>query len=171
MIEAVTDSNILQVRGLQPWESTTLALGGQQFTVIGTPCQHLPGGECTGFIITTSEFGTNTDGLQNAIFFSGDTVYIEELAQICNKFHVVVALLNLGSATVPLPDGPLQITMDGKQAARLFREIKADIMIPMHYESWAHFSQPREEAAKVFEEEGIADKVYWLTPGKSQQII
>ncbi|KAH7159480.1 hypothetical protein B0J13DRAFT_108720 [Dactylonectria estremocensis] len=30
---------------------------------------------------------------------------------------------------------PLQITMDGKQASKFFSDIKADILVPMHYES------------------------------------
>ncbi len=76
--------------------------------------------------------------LPNAIYFSGDTICFEELVQIRDKFHIVVAVL---AVKVPLPDGHLQIIMDGKQGARLFREIKADILVPMHYESWGHFTQ------------------------------
>jgi L-ascorbate metabolism protein UlaG (beta-lactamase superfamily) len=96
---------------------------------------------------------------------------MEELVEISRRFHVVVALLNLGAAVAPLPDGPLQITMDGKQGARLFRDIKADILVPMHYESWDHFTQKGEELAKAFEEEDVQDKVRWLTPGISQKIV
>ncbi|KAI9727391.1 MAG: hypothetical protein M1834_008462 [Cirrosporium novae-zelandiae] len=158
------------VRGLRPWETVTLAVGGKRFVVTATPCQHLPGGECTGFIITTDEFGISPDGRPNAIYFSGDTVYMNELVQIRSKFHVVVAVLNLGAAKVLLPDGPLQVTMDGKQAARLFREIKADVLVPMHYESWGHFTQFGKELAQVFEEEGIKDKICWLTPGKPKKL-
>ncbi len=146
-----------------------LEAGGKHFQVTGTPCQHLPGGECTGFILTAPEFGS-TNGLPNAIYFSGDTNYFEELVQIRDKFHIVVAVLNLGAAKVPLPDGHLQITMDGKQGARLFREIKADLLVPMHYESWGHFTQNGKELAKDFEEEGIQDKVFWLTPGVSKKV-
>ncbi|KAK0218146.1 beta-lactamase superfamily domain-containing protein [Armillaria fumosa] len=157
------------VRGIRPWETVPLEAGGKHFQVTGTPCQHLPGGECTGFILTAPEFGS-TNGLPNAIYFSGDTIYFEELVQIRDKFHVVVAVLNLGAATVPLPGGPLQITMDGKQGARLFREIKADILVPMHYESWGHFKQNGKALAKDFEEEGILDQVFWLTPGVSKKV-
>ncbi|TAQ91389.1 hypothetical protein B7494_g313 [Chlorociboria aeruginascens] len=159
------------VRGLEPWDSVTLSLGGKQFQIIGTPCQHLPGGECTGFIISTEEFGVSPSGKPNAIYFSGDTVYIDELAQIRDKFHIVAAILNLGAATIGMPDGPMLITMDGKQATRLFREIEADILVPMHYESWGHFTQFGKELAKDFEEEGIKDKVCWLTLGKALSVI
>ncbi|KAJ6114601.1 Zn-dependent hydrolases of the beta-lactamase protein [Penicillium sp. IBT 16267x] len=159
------------VRGMKPWETTSVHLGGKKYEITATPCQHLPGGECTGFILETEEFGVHTDGRPNAIYFSGDTVYFDELAKITEKYHVVVAVMNLGSAHVALPDGMMQITMDGKQAAQLFRAIKADYLVPMHYESWGHFRQLGKDLVKEFEEEGISEKVRWLTPGKSVKIL
>ncbi|KAJ3517976.1 hypothetical protein NLJ89_g175 [Agrocybe chaxingu] len=174
VLTTVDGANKLQprpgVRGLKPWETVELNAGGKQFKVTATPCEHLPGGECIGFILEAKEFGT-TDGLPNVIYFSGDTIYIDELVQIQDKYHVVVAILNLGAATVDLPNGPLQLTMDGKQGARLFRELKADVLVPMHYESWNHFKQGGEELAKAFKEEGVDDRVSWLTPGVSKKII
>jgi L-ascorbate metabolism protein UlaG (beta-lactamase superfamily) len=158
------------VRGMKPWETVSVNIGGKPFEVTATPCQHLPGGECTGFVLTTPSFGTNLDGTPNAIWFSGDTVYFEELDQIASKFHIVVAICNLGDARVPLPEGPLQITMDGKQAADMLRSFKADILVPMHYESWGHFTQGGNELAKVFAEEGIEDQVCWLVPGTSRKV-
>ncbi|RYP79868.1 hypothetical protein DL770_006473 [Monosporascus sp. CRB-9-2] len=90
------------VKGLKPWETTTLRIGGRTFEVTGTPCQHLPEAECTRFILTTADIGT-TGGLPNALYFSSDTVYLEELAQIHKRFHVWIALLNLGGAAVSCP--------------------------------------------------------------------
>lgn len=159
------------VRGMKPWETVSVVLGGKNYEITSTPCQHLPGGECTGFILTTPEFGTSADGRPNAIYFTGDTVYIDELARIPEKFHIVAAVMNLGAAYAALPDGPVQITMDGKQAAHLFRTIKADLLVPMHYESWGHFTQFGQDLMKVFKEEGIFDKVCWLSPGRSVKIL
>ncbi|KAK3336259.1 beta-lactamase superfamily domain-containing protein [Cercophora scortea] len=158
------------VRGLQPWETVTLSLGGRTFEVTGTPCAHLPGGEVTGFIISTpgpnGAFGQHpSTGKPNAIYVSGDTVHLPELAQMRDRFHIAVALLNLGKAVAGLPDGPLQITLDGAQAARLLRDIGADVLVPMHFESWEHFEEKGEELARVFEREGVMEKVCWLKPG------
>ncbi|KAJ5254169.1 hypothetical protein N7524_011349 [Penicillium chrysogenum] len=144
--------------------------------IIGTPTQHLPGGECTGFIITGEGFGTGRDGLPNAIWFSGDTVYIDELKKMADEYHICAAVLNLGNAHAPAnledPNGPLmQITMDGKSAARLFREIKADVLVPMHYESWGHFTQFGKELAEDFESESVMDKVCWLKPGEAVSVL
>lgn len=159
------------VRGIRPWETMSLEAGGKQFKVTGTPCQHLPGGEVTGFILESPTFGTSPEGLPNAIYISGDTVYIEELVEMRKKFHIAVAILNLGAAKAPTPDGPLLLTMDGQQAAKLVREIGADIMVPMHYETWGHFTENGAELAKVLEKEGIQDKVCWLTPGVPKRVI
>ncbi|GKT44330.1 uncharacterized protein ColSpa_04511 [Colletotrichum spaethianum] len=109
------------VQALQPWESVVLTIGGREFQVTGTPCQHLPGGEVTGFFLSAVEFGSK-NGLPNAIYISGDTIYLEELAQMREKFYISAAILNVGATKIAVTDPPLQITMDGKQASRLFHE-------------------------------------------------
>ncbi|KAK4170501.1 beta-lactamase superfamily domain-containing protein [Cladorrhinum sp. PSN259] len=157
------------VRAIKPWETLSLKIGHHHFSVTGTPCEHLPGGEVTGFILTEPSFG-KTDGKPNAIFFSGDTNYLPELAKMKEQFHISVALLNIGKATAPLPDGPLQITMDGAQASKLFRDIEADVLVPMHFDSWGHFAEKRPELEKSFEKEGVSDKVLWLVPGEKTKL-
>lgn len=158
------------VHGLSPWETRTFSIGEVQFEVTATPCQHLPGGECVGFVLSGPSFG-RTNGKPNGIYFSGDTVYIDELAQIKDKFHIQVALLNLGAASVPVSDPPLQITMDGAQAVHLIKDIDPEVVIPMHCDGWGHFSEGSSQAAKVFEAENVNDKVRWLEPGKTTRIL
>ena len=167
------------VLGFKDWEERDVRIAGKTFHITATPCKHWPGHECVGFIVHTQDFGVAPDGRPNAVYFTGDTVYVEELAKMADKYHIAVALMNLGKATFyevndeGLPGQPgdvLQITMDGRQAARLFRDIKADVLVPMHFESWDHFTQHQEELSKEFEDEGILPKVRWLKPGKAVQI-
>lgn len=82
-----------------------------------------------------------------------------------------MALLNIGKATAPLPTGDLAITMDGVNAARLFKEIGADLLVPMHFESWGHFAEKREDLEKALEKEGVMDKVLWLEPGVRTNVV
>ncbi|KAH8754144.1 beta-lactamase superfamily domain-containing protein [Diaporthe sp. PMI_573] len=160
------------VVGLAPWQTVDLLAGGRTFHVTGTPCVHLPGGECTGFVVECEEFGVGPDGKPNAIYFSGDTIYVEEAARgLREKWNVVVALMNLGRAKVQLPEEKLQITMDGVQAAKLFRESGAKLLIPMHFESWGHFTQFGGELKEVFKQEGLEECVHWLEPGVDTRII
>ncbi|KAL2132163.1 hypothetical protein VTI74DRAFT_4126 [Chaetomium olivicolor] len=132
------------VHGLHPWETIKSTIGGKEFEITGVPCVHVPGDECTGFVLTTADFG-QTDGLPNAIYFSGDTVYFEELVQMREKFHI--------------------------SAARLFKETGADVLVPMHYMSWKHFTQFDEELKHAFEEAGVLEKVHWAEPGVVKRII
>ncbi|KAA8899272.1 hypothetical protein TRICI_006360 [Trichomonascus ciferrii] len=156
---------------MKPWEKASVNLGGTKFEITATPCKHVLGGECVGFVFTTEKFGIADNGKPNAIYFTGDTVYIDELSKIPEEFNIVAALMNLGNAKADIPGGPFQITMDGKQGTRLLRTLKADCLVPMHYESWRHFTQFGKDLAHDFEQEGIADKVHWLTPGKSIKIL
>jgi len=162
------------VRGMAPWETTALELGGRRFEITATPCQHLPGGQCVGFVLSEPSFGHNAaDGKPNVIYFSGDTVYYPDITPIRERWHVSLALLNLGSAAAPVSSDQalLQITMDGKQASQLVRDMGADVMVPMHYEGWDHFQEKREHLGKSLEEGGIADKVVWLKPGVATKIL
>lgn len=164
------------VHGFKPWQEMETTIAGKRFKITATPTKHVNGQECTGFLITSPDFGASRDGLPKAIYFSGDTVYIPELAAMASKYHITAAILNLGNAHIPEdlgdPSGPsYQITMDGKSAARLFREIEADVLVPMHYEAWGHFTQFGEELRKAFEDEGVADKVCWLVGGEAVEVL
>lgn len=63
-----------------------MEVGSRRLEITGTPCEHLPGGEVTGFILTNPSFG-KTDGKPNAIYFSGDTIYLPELAKMKEKYR------------------------------------------------------------------------------------
>ncbi|KAH6952522.1 beta-lactamase superfamily domain-containing protein [Ilyonectria sp. MPI-CAGE-AT-0026] len=161
------------VVGMQPWQETTVALGGETFHITATPADHVPGNECTGFILTTDSFGVSPDGRRNAIYFTGDTVYMKELPQMAEKFHIATAIMNTGDAHYQVeapPAPPRQITIGGKEAAELFRAIKADWIIPMHFDAWDHFTQHKDGLAEAFEQEGVSDKVIWLDPGEPVKI-
>jgi hypothetical protein len=75
-------------------------------------------------------------------------MYFGELKEIRNRWHVTAAILNFGYAhalreflqtTQPgigSVDGPIQITMDGKEGAhRITPHIEADVLVPMHFDS------------------------------------
>jgi L-ascorbate metabolism protein UlaG (beta-lactamase superfamily) len=98
-------------------------------------------------------------------------VYIEELKQIAEKWNVLVAVLHFGKAKVSTPEGPPKLTLDGKQGARLIRELGAEILVPVHFDSWAHFSQQGKALKKELEGEGVGESVLWLEPGKATKVL
>ncbi|EPE28336.1 Metallo-hydrolase/oxidoreductase [Glarea lozoyensis ATCC 20868] len=158
------------VVALKPWETIEAVIGGTTFKMTGTPCQHIPGGEVTGFVLETESFGVNSSGLPNAIWISGDTVYLDELVEIGKKWHIQVAQVHLGKAVVPMPSGPVQMSMDGRSAIDLVEKIGADVMVPVHFESWEHFTEGGEDLAAIVKEREFGDRVRWLTPGVAKVV-
>jgi L-ascorbate metabolism protein UlaG (beta-lactamase superfamily) len=43
-------------------------------------------------------------------------------------------------------------------------------VIPIHYEGWKHFREPREEAEKQFSAAGMKNMVHWLPLGKPVEL-
>lgn len=156
------------VQGLGPSESTIVRLGGSDWKFTSTPCVHLPGGECSGFIIEHETFGKHSDGRPNAIWFSGDTTYYPGLATMLGQWHISVAIVNLGQAMVPTgnPEHPyLQITMNGGDAAKFYQDHRPDVIVPMHYAEWEHFTEHDSDLMDALVKGGMEDKVQWLRRG------
>ena len=56
-------------------------------------------------------------------------------------------------------------------AAKLFCEIKANGLAPMHYEARGRFTQFGAELRGVFEDGGVAGKVCWLKGGEAVEVL
>ncbi|KAK1255322.1 hypothetical protein MKX08_009317 [Trichoderma sp. CBMAI-0020] len=157
--------------GLNPGDKATLVAGGKTFEIIATPAEHAPQGECIGFIVTSADFGS-TNGLPNAIYFSGDTIYNQDVANSLKGYHISLALLNLGKAAIEVGQSePLEITMDGKQAAQLIKDANVEKAVPLHFEGWGHFTEGKGPASQAFDEAGVSEKVFWLPRGERKVII
>ncbi|KAG7421724.1 hypothetical protein ACKAV7_000038 [Fusarium commune] len=163
------------VSAIKPWQTLKFRVGGEEWTITGVPCVHVPGGEVTGFLLHKESFGVSSDGRPNVFYFTGDTVLLEdEFKKIREQYHVVVALVNLGQAMSPNPESPTgftQITMGGTDAVRMCEILEPDVLVPMHFESWTHFTQDGQALREVFNAGGISDKVKWLISGAKVQII
>ncbi|KAL2692449.1 hypothetical protein Neosp_002858 [[Neocosmospora] mangrovei] len=157
------------VTGLQAWQTIQLNVNGETWNITGTPCKDLPGGQVVGFVLRGPGFGF-TNGLPNAIWYSGDTVYLEELSQLKDMFRIRAAVFNMGDAHAIVNDTELKITMDGTDVARLFKAVGADILVPMHYNPWSHFKETVSQLKKDLEAAGVADRTRWLVPGQRTRI-
>jgi L-ascorbate metabolism protein UlaG (beta-lactamase superfamily) len=156
--------------GLAPWASATLTTPeGLAVRVTATPCRHGPPlsrplvGEVVGFVL---EWEGQSGG---ALWISGDTVYFNGIAEVGRRFEIGTALIHLGGVRFPIT-GPARYTMNAAEAARVARELDLKTLLPIHYEGWKHFRQGRGDVERVFADEGIADRVRWLTAGRPQTI-
>ncbi|GAA5017170.1 MBL fold metallo-hydrolase [Kitasatospora paranensis] len=142
--------------GLAPWTTHELTVAGTTLRITGTPAEHI--GDVVGFVL-------EVPGENDAVYISGDTVHIAELDEVGRRFTIGTALLHLGAARFEeYRDGRL-ISMDGDQAAALSRSLGARTVVPVHYTSWQHFTEDREDVTARFAAAGLADRLHWLTPG------
>ncbi|KAF5576559.1 Zn-dependent hydrolase of the beta-lactamase fold [Fusarium pseudocircinatum] len=160
---------------IAPWQTSKFRLGGEEWRITGVPCVHVPGGEVTGFLLHKESFGYSPDGRPNVVYFTGDTVFMkDEFRKLREKYHVVVALTNLGQAMLPSPESPtgfVQITMGGEDAVKMMEVLEADVLVSMHFESWTHFTQDGKALEEIFSSGGLGNKVKWLSSGKEVNVV
>ena len=65
-------------------------------------------------------------------------------------------MLFAGSARVPQKFGGRPLTLDAARAAAAAAILNAPVVLPAHYDGWAHFSETRADIAEAFDEAGYA---------------
>lgn len=140
-------------RGLAPWESVRVG----EVTVTAVPARHGPEGcepvtgEVIGFVLTG-------DGLP-AIYVSGDNASLEIVREIAGRFRPIdTAVIFAGGARAGLLGNAL-LTLDSAQAAEAAKILDARRVVPVHCDSWAHFTEGRDMIAEAFQRAGIGDKL------------
>jgi L-ascorbate metabolism protein UlaG (beta-lactamase superfamily) len=153
------------VTGLRPWEQATVtSAGGRRMSVTAVPARHGPegcepiSGEVTGFVLTGEDIPS--------IYVSGDNAWLGAVEQVADRFgQLDVAILFAGAARVPGRfDGAL-LTIDSAQAAAATRILGARAAIPVHFNSWTHFTEGADALAKAFSDAGLAGRLNLLAPG------
>ncbi|GGU24684.1 MBL fold metallo-hydrolase [Streptomyces lavendofoliae] len=150
--------------GLADWRSVGLERrdgGPGTVTVTGVPAIHGPGpreevepicGEVVGFVLTGEGLPT--------VYVSGDNASLDAVKDIAERFAPVdTALLFAGAPRFPeVFDGEV-IVLDSAQAAEAAKILDAGRVVPVHYDSWAHFTEGRTELVAAFAAAGLADRV------------
>lgn len=143
------------VRGLAPWESTS----ARGITVTAVPASHGPGdvvGPVTGFLLEGPDLPK--------VYVSGDNSSLDDVMAIAARFAPVeIAVLFAGAARVPEIDAALTLTSaDAASAARI---LGTRVVVGVHAEDWAHFSEGRHDLESAFAAEGMSDLLVPLPRG------
>jgi L-ascorbate metabolism protein UlaG (beta-lactamase superfamily) len=157
------------VRGLLPWESYDLGLAdGSTIRVTATPARHGPPngdrGPVIGFVLHRP---ADTD---HAVYFSGDTVWYEGVAEVAARFRVEVAVLYMGAARVASA-GPSHLTFTATEGIEAARAFCGAIVVPLHFEGWAHFSESRTDIDAAFAAAALQQRLRWLRPGIAEPLL
>jgi L-ascorbate metabolism protein UlaG (beta-lactamase superfamily) len=155
---------LVGVTGMPAWSSVSLGA----LTVTAVPARHGPEGaepllgEVTGFVLSGTDLA--------AMYVSGDNASVELVSQIADRFGPVdVAVLFCGAARAPqLIDGPLTLTAE--TAAEAARLLDPTVVVPVHAEGWAHFSETLDDLSAAFEAAGLTKRLRIPVPGQALQL-
>ncbi|MFE6361635.1 MBL fold metallo-hydrolase [Streptomyces sp. NPDC057806] len=147
-------------KGMADWETLDLDRpGGGTVTVTAVPAIHGPGpreavepltGEVVGFVLTG-------EGLPS-VYVSGDNASLDAVKEIADRFGPVdTAVLFAGAPRFPVLFDNAPLVLDSPRAAEAARLLGARRVVPVHYDSWAHFTEGREELVAAFAEAGLAE--------------
>ncbi len=159
--------------GLQPWTTHHVARGGDRdVTITAVPAVHGPedaprdeGGnvlcEVIGFVVSGPDSPT--------VYISGDNASLRVVTEVARRFpHIDAAVLFAGAARVRERFRGRPLTLDAPRAAAAAAILAAPVVVPAHYDGWAHFSETRADIAEAFDEAGylsvlrLADHGTWI---------
>ena len=150
--------------GLADWQSIDLTRpDGGTVTVTGVPAIHGPGpreevepvcGEVVGFVLTGEGLPT--------VYVSGDNASLDAVKEIAERFAPVdTAILFAGAPRfAEVFDGQV-IVLDSAMAAEAAQLLGARRVVPVHYDSWAHFTEGGDQLEAAFTAAGLADRLDW----------
>jgi L-ascorbate metabolism protein UlaG (beta-lactamase superfamily) len=143
-----------KVEGLAPWQRVSiLTPDGRTLHITATPARHGPrgfepiSGDVVGFLLSLGD---------RTIYVSGDTVWYDGVADIAHRYDVDVAILFTGAAR---PRGAFHVTMDTNDAVEAAHAFGEALIVAVHNEGWAHFSETQSDLAHLFDLLGLTPRL------------
>lgn len=137
---------------------------GKALRITGVPAQHGPDntehvvGEVTGFVLEGDHLPT--------VYVSGDNASTRVVESIAKRFPSIdIAILFCGAARSPLL-GEHNLTLGSEEAATAAKIIGARVVIPVHFEGWAHFTEGAESVRNAFEAQNLQHYLHLIAPGE-----
>ncbi|UAK32427.1 MBL fold metallo-hydrolase [Nocardia asteroides] len=152
------------VRGLQNWETVTVH--GVQVT--GVPALHGPEG-CEPFTGFVTGFVLRAEG-EPTVYVSGDNASVDVVRRIAERIgRIDVAVLNVGAANIG-HFGDADLTLNARTAL-LAAEVLGDaLIVPVHGEGWAHFSESLDHLSRIFRYAGRGDQLHIPPLGRAAAV-
>ena len=154
--------------GLAPWEHLEVPTrAGRSLRITATPARHGPSdgdrGPVIGFVLAFVEHP------ESVVYVSGDTVWYDGIAEVSRRFTPAVAVLFGGAARVR-EVGPAHLTLTADEMVATARAFARAIVVPLHFEGWAHFSESRPDIEQAFARAGLTDRLRWPAPGQAVEL-
>jgi L-ascorbate metabolism protein UlaG (beta-lactamase superfamily) len=157
------------VVGMEPWSEIELqGRRGGAVKVTAVPAQHGPDGSddiqgpVLGFVLSAP--GTER------IYVSGDNASRDVVRAIVRKTgQLEIAIVNAGAVQLSKFDGAY-LTLSADHTADVAKILGARVVIPLHFEGWAHFTQGADELEAAFSGNGIRDRLLLLERGQRARV-
>lgn len=154
---------------LHEWESRDIvSADGRTITVTAVPAHHGPDGlwemlaPVLGFVLTCPG--------ERTVYFSGDNSSVEVVKNIAARFpDIGLAILNAGGPRVEHFGGDF-IAFSDETVSEVADVLSGAAIIPIHADSWEHFTQTTESAKAVADTKGVGSRIYALSPGDSVSV-
>jgi L-ascorbate metabolism protein UlaG (beta-lactamase superfamily) len=145
---------------LQTWESFTHG----EWKVTLTPCKHWGARTLRDDHRGYGGFVLEHQGRR--IYHCGDSAYFDGFKEIGARGHPEIALLPIGAY---YPDSFRHVHMGPDEAVHAFRDLRARLLIPMHYGSFKlsfeEIDEPLRWFGEIVEREKLSPKVHVLEEG------
>jgi L-ascorbate metabolism protein UlaG (beta-lactamase superfamily) len=152
--------------GLRTWGSHDLIRGDARVTITAMPGRHapLPVQRLLPPVMGSMlEFGPAVGPPRLRVYLSGDTLLIEELREIPERYpRIHTAVLHLGGTRLP---GGLMVTMDAVQGADLMDLLNPEMTIPIHFDDYPLFASPLADFRAELRRRGMLDRVRFVGSG------
>ncbi|MEV6335599.1 MBL fold metallo-hydrolase [Nocardia vinacea] len=149
------------VRGLANWETVTLG----DVRVTAVPALHGPEG-CESQTGVVTGFVLQAEGLPT-VYVSGDNASVEVVEQIVARIgRIDIAILFAGAANVGR-FGDIDLTLNARTAVQAAEALGDAVIVPVHAEGWAHFSETLERLERNFGYAGRGEQLRIPKPGET----
>jgi L-ascorbate metabolism protein UlaG (beta-lactamase superfamily) len=126
----------------------------------GPPEVAAKNGPVIGFVL-------HADG-QPTVYVSGDNALVEVVERIAESYGPFGAVvLFIGGACVPAAWGDALLTLDAARAVEVARLLDPAPIVPIHQDSWAHFSSGATDVEAAFMAAGMSDRLRPIALGQT----
>ncbi|MEZ0338735.1 MBL fold metallo-hydrolase [Mycobacterium sp. pV006] len=166
-----------RAHGLETWQEHRVQKGDVALTITALPGRHAPtplNRLLPPVMGSMLDFSSADGTRRRRLYISGDTLLIDELAEIPVRFQSIDAgILHLGGTRLPagnrLPFG-LTVTMDGRQGTELTALLGLPKVIPVHYDDYGVFASPLSDFVTAMADRGLDDRIVEVDRGQTVTI-
>jgi L-ascorbate metabolism protein UlaG (beta-lactamase superfamily) len=149
------------VHELDYWQKVKLG----PLEVALTPCYHWGARFLADLHRGFGGFAINAG--DRTIFHCGDSAFFPGFREIGEHYQIDIALLPIGAYDAPTGR---EVHMNPEEAVKAFIELRAKILVPMHYGTfrlgYEPIDEPLERLLAAAREHGLEDRVLVMTEGK-----